>query len=196
MHSCIVGVDEAGRGPLAGPVAIGVVRAAEGFDILAAFPGLNDSKKLSEKKREALFALLQEAIRDGRVRASVTLVSAAAIDGKGIAHALMHGVAKGVRALLPNPEEGKVFLDGSLKAPAEYAQETVIGGDATVPAIMLASIAAKVTRDRYMKKLDAAYPAYGFAIHKGYGTKAHCAAIRQHGPSAVHRRSFLRNILP
>lgn len=195
MPRAIVGVDEAGRGPLAGPVAIGVVAVAEGFDILAAFPGLNDSKKLSEKKREALFTLLQEAIREGKVRATVTLVSAAAIDGKGIAHALRHGVAKGIRTLLPDPEEGQVFLDGSLKAPPEYQQETVIGGDATVPAIMLASIAAKVTRDRYMKKLDASYPAYGFVVHKGYGTKAHREAIQEHGASAAHRRSFLRNIL-
>lgn len=191
----VLGVDEAGRGPLAGPVAVGVVAVREGYDILAAFPGLNDSKKLSEKKRESLFAKLQEEMRAGNVRAHVTLSSAAMIDGKGIAFAIRNGVTKGVTKLLPNPEEGTVYLDGSLKAPPEYRQETVIGGDGSVPAIMLASIAAKVTRDRYLQKLDQEYPAYGFAGHKGYGTKAHIARIKEHGPSKEHRRSFLRNIL-
>ena len=176
-------------------MAVGVVAVPEGYDILAAFPGLDDSKKLSEKKREALFAILQEEIRAGRVGALVTLVPAARIDAKGIAAAVRHGVDRGVRAVLPNPGEGKVWLDGSLRAPAEYEGETVIGGDGTVPAIMLASIAAKVTRDRRMKVLDAAYPLYGFATHKGYGTKAHIAAIREHGPCEEHRRSFLRNVL-
>lgn len=187
----VLGVDEAGRGPLAGPVAVGVVAVEEGYDILAAFPGLNDSKKLSEKRREALFEKLQEEIRAGNVRAVVTLSSAAKIDGKGIAYAIRNGVSKGVTKLLPKPEDGKVYLDGSLKAPLEYAQETVIGGDGTVPAIMLASIAAKVTRDRYMRKLDVEYPAYGFAVHKGYGTKAHREAIQKHGVTPVHRRTFI-----
>lgn len=191
MTRSILGVDEAGRGPLAGPVAVGVVAVEEGYDILAAFPGLNDSKKLSEKRREALFEKLQEEIRRGNVRASVTLSSAAMIDGKGIAYAIRNGVSKGVTKLLPKPEDGKVYLDGSLKAPLEYAQETVIGGDGTVPAIMLASIAAKVTRDRYMRKLDVEYPAYGFAVHKGYGTKAHREAIQKHGVTPVHRQTFI-----
>lgn len=174
---------------------MGVIAVKEGYDILAAFPGLNDSKKLSEKKREALFVRLQEEMRSGNVRASVTLSSAAMIDGKGIAFAIQNSVSKGVTKLLPNPEEGKVYLDGSLKAPPEYRQETVIGGDATVPAIMLASIAAKVTRDRHLVKLDQEYPAYGFSGHKGYGTKAHIARIKELGPCPEHRRSFLRNIL-
>ena len=195
MTKYILGVDEAGRGPLAGPVSVGVVAVEEGFDILTAFPGLNDSKQLSEKKREMLFELLQQAIRDGHLRATVTLSSAAMIDGKRIASAVRHGVWKGVQKLLPNPEDGKVWLDGSLKAPPEYEQETVIGGDGIVPAIMLASIAAKVTRDRYMQKLDAAHPLYGFAVHKGYGTKAHRELIKTYGPCEAHRKSFLKNIL-
>lgn len=191
----IVGVDEAGRGPLAGPVAVGVVAVAEGYDILAAFPGLNDSKKVSEKKRDALFVLLQEEIRAGNVQATVTLASVAMIDGKGIVHAVRHGVNKGIEKLLPNPADGVVWLDGSLKAPDGYDQHTVIGGDATIPAIMLASIAAKVTRDRYMHKLAAQYPEYGFDVHKGYGTKVHRETIRALGPCDAHRKSFLRNIL-
>lgn len=187
----IVGVDEAGRGPLAGPVAVGVVRVTEGYDILSTFPGLNDSKKLSEKKRDALFKKLQEEIKAGNVHATVTLVSAARIDAKGIAPAVRHGVDTGVRKLLPNPKEGKIWLDGSLKAPQEYEQETVIGGDGLIPSIMLASIAAKVTRDRMMLKLGAEYPEYGFAKHKGYGTKEHRERIKAYGPCAQHRKSFL-----
>jgi ribonuclease HII len=97
-----------------------------------------------------------------------------------------------VRALLLSPEEGKVFLDGSLHAPREYEQETVIGGDASIPAIMLASIAAKVSRDRLMKRLALSYPRYGFEQHKGYGTKAHIEAIRTYGFSPEHRRTFCR----
>lgn len=187
----IVGVDEAGRGPLAGPVAVGVVKVEEGYNLLEAFPGLNDSKKLSEKKREALFLKLQEEMKAGNIEAIVCLSSEQMIDEKGIAFAVRHALARGVRKLLPKPEEGKIFLDGSLKAPPEYLQETIIGGDATIPAIMLASVAAKVTRDRLMKKLALEHPAYGFEIHKGYGTKAHIAAIREHGLSKIHRATFI-----
>ncbi|MDB5237632.1 MAG: rnhB [Parcubacteria group bacterium] len=187
----IVGVDEAGRGPLAGPVAVGVVKVAEGFDLLAAFPGLNDSKKLSEKKREALFAKLQEEIKAGNVQAVVCLSSEKIIDEKGIAFAVRNALARGVRKLMPDPEEGKVFLDGSLKAPSEYSQETIIGGDALIPSIMLASVAAKVTRDRLMVKLALEHPLYGFEIHKGYGTAGHMKLIREHGLCAIHRATFI-----
>lgn len=187
----VIGVDEAGRGPLAGPVAVGIVSHEGGFDLLAAFPGLNDSKQLSEKKREILFELLQQEIQKGTVRSVVQLVSAAHIDEGGIAPAIRHSVATGVRKLLVEPKDGKVFLDGSLKAPEEYEQETVIGGDAIIPAIMLASIAAKVTRDRLMRKLALEYPEYGFEVHKGYGTKKHYEALRAHGPCEIHRKTFL-----
>lgn len=187
----VLGVDEAGRGPLAGPVSVGVVAVVEGYDILAHFPGLNDSKKLSEKKREILFKTLQEEIKEGNVKSVVCLSSARMIDDKGIAYAVRHALDRGVRKLLPSPEDGKVWLDGSLKAPSEYAQETVIGGDGLVPAIMLASIAAKVTRDHLMLKTDASYPLYGFKSHKGYGTKAHLEAIRKYGQCEEHRRTFI-----
>jgi len=187
----IIGVDEAGRGPVAGPVAVGVVLVEEGYDILAHFPGLNDSKKLSEKKREILFKTLQEEMKAGNVKAVVCLSSARMIDDKGIAFSVRHALDRGIRKLLPNPEEGKVWLDGSLKAPPEYRQETVIGGDGLIPAIMLASVAAKVTRDRLMLKTDEMYPLYGFATHKGYGTKVHMQAIRTYGPCEEHRKSFL-----
>lgn len=186
----LVGVDEAGRGPLAGPVAVGVIRVEDSYDF-SAFPGLNDSKKLSEKKREALFASLQQEIAKGTVAAVVHLASNEKIDALGIAPCVRGAVYKGVRKLLPNPEQGRIVLDGSLKAPPEYQQETIIGGDAKEPAIMLASIAAKVTRDRYMKNLAAEYPVYQFDIHKGYGTPQHYALIREHGPCEIHRMTFL-----
>lgn len=191
----VLGVDEAGRGPLAGPVAVGVIAVVEGYDILANFPGLNDSKQLSEKKREALFRILQDEIRAGNVRAMVQLSSSSMIDGKGIAFSIRNALNKGIAKLLPNPNEGKVWLDGSLKALPEYEQETVIGGDGLIPAIMLASIAAKVTRDHLMMKIDSEHPLYGFAKHKGYGTKAHIEAIKTHGPCPQHRLTFLTNLL-
>lgn len=185
MH--ILGVDEAGRGPLAGPLAVGIVRVPVGLDVLGAFPGLNDSKKLSEKKRETLFARI-EAHED--VLFEVEWVTAAQIDEQGLTAPIQEAIARGVRSL----GSGKVFLDGLLHAPKEYEQETVTGGDGIVPAIMLASIVAKVSRDRLMQQLDRQYPVYGFAQHKGYGTKAHYMAIQQHGLSKEHRRLFLRNL--
>ncbi len=188
----ILGVDEAGRGPLAGPVAVGVVAATEGFDFLEAFPGLNDSKQLSEKNRERIFALLLERKEAGEIRFCVKSVSASVIDRAGITKAVVSAVHAGVRELAPDPLEARVFLDGLLHAPEGYEQETVVRGDSTIPAIMLASVAAKVVRDRYMVSLAADYPSYGFERHKGYGTKAHQAAIREHGLSSVHRRSFCK----
>jgi ribonuclease HII len=190
----ILGIDEAGRGPLAGPVAVGAVAVENGFDTLAAFPGLNDSKKLSEKKREELFTILQIEIQKGNVRALVCMSSVKAIDSKGISYAISKALETAVRKLMPVPA-GKIYLDGSLQAPPEYEQETIIGGDGIVPAIMLASVAAKVTRDRLMKKLGREEPRYGFEEHKGYGTPSHVAAIRKYGVSPLHRMSFLGRIL-
>jgi ribonuclease HII len=190
----IVGVDEAGRGPIAGPVSVGVVAVAERFDLLAAFPGLNDSKQLSEKKREKLFELLAEHARVGDVQFHVEFSSAAMIDEKGIVPAVRAALDIGVRKLLPDAGNGKVFLDGALRAPSEYEQETIIGGDGIVPAIMLASVVAKVMRDRLMVQgIAPQFPAYNFEKHKGYGTAAHYAAIKEHGLCPEHRRSFLKN---
>jgi len=191
----VLGVDEAGRGPLAGPVAVGVVMAPEDFDILTAFPGLNDSKKLSEKKREALFEELLVRERAGDIRFCVKSVSASIIDKSGITKAVHSSVYAGIRQLAPEPNDVRVYLDGSLHAPEGYVQETVIGGDGLIPAIMLASVAAKVSRDRLMVKLALEYPGYGFETHKGYGTKAHQEAIRTLGLCDLHRRSFTRGIL-
>lgn len=191
--SFILGVDEAGRGPLAGPVVVGVVAADPAFDFLGAFPGLNDSKKLTEKKRERIFELLLQRRQIGDVHFCVKQVSAEIIDRAGISRAVMRSVHAGVRSLVPDPRGTHIYLDGLLHAPEEYEQETVVGGDARIPAIMLASVAAKVSRDRLMVRLAKEYPLYGFERHKGYGTKAHIAAIQQHGLSTLHRKTFCRS---
>lgn len=191
----VLGVDEAGRGPLAGPVVVGVVMAPEGYDFLGVFPDLNDSKKLSEKKRENIFEKLIEEQKAGKLTFCVTSVSASVIDRSGIVNAVKSSVYAGVRKLALTPKDVRVYLDGLLRAPEEYEQDTVVGGDALIPAIMLASIAAKVSRDRLMVKLADEYPGYGFEKHKGYGTKAHSEAIQKLGLSAIHRRSFCKNFL-
>lgn len=187
----IIGVDEAGRGPLAGPVAVGLVRAPDGFDFHAAFPGLNDSKQLTEPVRERIFAQLLERCASGELTYAVHLRSHLDIDEKGIAVVIRSAVAHGLKYLVPAEGEYKVWLDGALRAPRRHPQETVIGGDALIPCIMLASIAAKVTRDRYMVRLARRYPEYQFNKHKGYGTSEHYALLAEHGPCAVHRQTFL-----
>ncbi len=195
----LIGVDEAGRGPLAGPVAVGVVMAPRGFSIKKAFPGVADSKVLSEKKRKEIYKLLQSAPPAGGRRSThkkklqyiVVFASAATIDTIGITKALQRCVYSGVRKLSPETKNVRVLLDGLLHAPPEYAQQTIIRGDASEPIISLASVAAKVRRDALMRRLSKKYPQYGFETHKGYGTKKHYAAIRRRGPCAIHRRSFL-----
>lgn len=186
----VLGVDEAGRGPIAGPVAVGIVRAPTNFDFFGVFPRLNDSKKLSEKRREALFDILCEQAHLGTLSFCVKSVDAKTIDREGINPSVRCCVHTGIRDLSPTPLS-KVFLDGLLSAPKEYEQETIEGGDATVPIIMLASIAAKVSRDRLMRVFANKYPHYGFEQHKGYGTPAHYQAIKEHGPCPIHRRTFL-----
>ena len=186
-----LGVDEAGRGPLAGPVSVGVVAVPEGFDVALEFPGVADSKKLSEKKREKIFEMLVARVALGDARFVVEFESAEMIDREGIVPAVRRALARGVIALAPDPRLVKIQLDGALRAPSEYIQETIIHGDAFIPIISLASIAAKVLRDRLMTELSVQYPEYGFAKHKGYGTKAHYEMLEKHGPCVIHRRSFL-----
>lgn len=187
----MLGVDEAGRGPLAGPVSVGVVAVPEGFDVAKEFPGVADSKKLSEKKREKIFEMLEARVALGDARFLVEFESAATIDEKGIAYAVREAVSRGVNTLAPDAALVKIQLDGSLRAPPEYAQETIINGDELVPLISLASIAAKVTRDRLMCALAREYPVYDFEKHKGYGTREHYEALQKHGLCAIHRRSFI-----
>ena len=198
----LLGVDEAGRGPLAGPVAVGVVAVPEGFDVAREFPGVRDSKKLSEKKREAVYAMLEARAARGDVRFSVELESAEAIDRERIAVVIRRELARGVNVLAREScghpmstgswtSDVHILLDGSLKAPPEYSQETIIHGDDLVPLISLASVAAKVERDRLMVSLAQEHPEYGFETHKGYGTRAHYEALKKYGLCAIHRQSFI-----
>ena len=189
----IIGVDEAGRGPLAGPVSVGLVKIPADFD-WALVPGVNDSKKLSEKKREVIFEIAKELAKQGSIEYSVKSVSAKSIDAKGIAPAIVRAIESGVEDLQLSPADCFIKLDGSLKAPKEFPQETIIGGDGKEAVIGLASIMAKVTRDRYMLQQAELYPEYGLAQHKGYGTKAHREAIKKHGFTPIHRQSYCRNV--
>lgn len=187
----IAGIDEAGRGPLAGPVAVGVVYAQATLDLLDLFPGLNDSKRLSPRKREAVFEKLNQKGNKAGISFSVVFRSAADIDKRGITVVIREAIAEGLETLEVPYTHGKVYLDGSLKAPGTYSQETIIKGDSLVPAIMLASIAAKVTRDRLMTELHSEYPEYGFAAHKGYGTRTHADALKKYGSCPIHRATFV-----
>jgi ribonuclease HII len=176
----LAGVDEAGRGPLAGDVVAAAVILPPGHRI----PGLDDSKKLSASRREALFdRILDEALSCGIGRALP-----AEIDTLNILQASLLAMRRAVAELRPAPQF--VLVDGNRLPVWDYASLAVVSGDAQVPAISAASILAKVTRDREMLALDARYPGYGFALHKGYPTAEHLAALRRLGPCAVHRRSF------
>ncbi len=190
VNRFLIGVDEAGRGSLAGPVAVGVVALPASFAIREILPMVNDSKLLTAKKREHIFEQMQQFQKQGALRYTVEFSSAADIDTAGITAAVRAAVYKGVRKLAPDPVGFRVLLDGLLKAPDEYDQETIVRGDQLEPVISLASIVAKVTRDRAMVELAREFSEYGFDKHKGYGTAAHYAAIQKHGLCAVHRKSW------
>lgn len=187
----IVGVDEVGRGPLAGPVSIGIVVCKK----LLCIPELTDSKKMTEEARERVYALAAERAEAGEISFGVYSTSASVIDQVGIEDAIRRIITQGLRELTPHAELAEVILDGRLSAPKEYRQQSLIGGDVLVPAISLASVVAKVERDRYMVRMAEKYPDYGFEEHKGYGTARHIAAIHEKGPSAIHRMTFLTNII-
>lgn len=182
--SAVCGIDEAGRGPLAGPVCAAAVILPPDCDI----PGLNDSKKLSEKKREALFPVIQaKALAFG-----IGWATAEEIDRVNILQATFLAMARAVEAL-PAPAD-YALVDGNRMPPLPIPGETIVKGDATSASIAAASILAKVSRDRLLRRLDEEHPEYGFAKHKGYGTKAHYEAIRKYGLLPEHRRSFLKNL--
>ena len=183
--SLICGVDEAGRGPLAGPVTAGAVILPKDCTILY----LNDSKKLSEKRREELFW----EIREKAVSYSVGIVGPERIDEINILQATYEAMRQAVSGLGVVPD---LLLNDAVTIPElAIPQVPIIKGDAKSVSIAAASILAKVTRDHLMEEYDRQFPQYGFAKHKGYGTAAHVAAIREFGPCPIHRRSFLKNIL-
>lgn len=181
----ICGIDEAGRGPLAGPVVAGAVILPKDSRILY----INDSKKLSEKKREELFDVIsQEAVSIG-----IGIISPERIDEINILQATYEAMRQAINKLTVKPD---ILLNDAVTIPdVTIPQVPIIKGDAKSLTIGAASIMAKVTRDRLMYEYDTAYPEYGFAKHKGYGTKQHTQAILAYGPCPIHRMSFLKNIL-
>ena len=181
----IAGVDEAGRGPLAGPVFAAAVILNENEII----EGLNDSKKLSEKRREALF----DVICESAVAYSICAVDEKRIDEINILNATMEAMSGAVAQLDVTPEY--VLIDGNKCPEIGIPCEAVVKGDSKSASIAAASILAKVSRDRYIIEIAEKYPEYGFDKHKGYGTKAHTEAILEHGPCEIHRRTFLKKIL-
>ncbi|MEM9336654.1 MAG: ribonuclease HII [Patescibacteria group bacterium] len=191
-----VGIDEAGRGPLAGPVAVGVVVVPGSFDWQSKLPGVTDSKKLSEAKREEFFEMAKHLKKAGELDYTVAMVSAKVIDREGIVRAIARAMARTIKRLKLDPKEVFIKLDGSLKAQREYKQQTIIKGDLTEPEISLASIMAKVTRDRYMTRIAAqpSFAPYAFHIHKGYGTQAHREVIMKKGLSVEHRTTYCKNL--
>lgn len=192
----LIGIDEAGRGPLAGPVSVGAVLVPIDFD-WSLMQGVRDSKKLSEKKREEFFERAVELEKSQTLRFAVSTSSAAYIDTYGIVPAIKRALAEALSRFEIEPTDCRVLLDGSLSAPTEYVhQETIIRGDDTEPVISLASIMAKVTRDRLMKQISSKYPEYDFHVHKGYGTAAHRQLIAASGLCDLHRRTFCTRILP
>ena len=187
-YSSVCGCDEAGAGPLAGPVYAAAVILPFGVEL----PGLNDSKKLTEKKREALFSV----IREQAVAWAVARVEAAEIDETDILSARMKAMQLAIDRLTPAPDFA--LLDGNRDHGRSAAVTTphrmIVKGDSLSASIAAASILAKVSRDRYMKEIAAQYPQYEFDRHKGYGTKRHYELLRQYGPSPIHRRTFLKNL--
>jgi len=176
----VCGIDEAGRGPLAGPV----VAAAVILDPARPIAGLNDSKKLSEMRRDELAV----AIRAQAIAWAVAEASVEEIDRLNILHATMLAMQRAVAGLAVRPE--RALVDGNRCPALGMPTEAVVKGDGKIAAIAAASILAKTVRDAGMRALDEAFPQYGFARHMGYPTEAHCRALREHGPTPVHRRSF------
>jgi ribonuclease HII len=197
MKRYLIGVDEAGRGPLAGPVSVGVVAVPTDFD-WSLIPGVGDSKKVKPENREAIFRQAAYLKSQGKLFFTVSLVGPRFIDQCGITESIKLGIYRGLKKLNLNPQNCAVKLDGLLKAPKVYkAQVTIIGGDRKELVIGLASILAKVRRDRYMVNISLKnqFTPYNFDKHKGYSTKKHLFCLARFGLSDIHRKSFCRSLL-
>lgn len=184
-YNVVCGVDEAGRGPLAGPVFAAAVILPQGL----AIEGIDDSKKLSEKKREALY----DEIKSLALAFNVAFATEKEIDEVNILNATFFAMKRAVDGLSLWPD--LVLVDGNRAPALGLPTKTIVKGDSLSGSIAAASILAKVERDRLMKKLSEKYPNYGLEKHKGYGTKMHVEAIKRHGPAEIHRKSFLKKIL-
>lgn len=181
-YALVCGVDEAGRGPLAGPVCAAAVILPEDCDL----PGLNDSKKLTEKKREALY----DQITEKAVAYGIAFSTVEEIEEINILSAALLAMNRAISQLPQKPD--MALIDGNTTRDIAVPARAIVGGDGKCACIAAASVLAKVTRDRLMLDMAEEYPQYGFEKHKGYGTKVHYAALEEHGPSPIHRMSFLK----
>lgn len=182
---CVCGVDEAGRGPLAGPVYAAAVVLPEGCSI----EGLDDSKKLTEKKREVLY----DVIKNTAVSCAVGIATVEEIDTVNILNATFLAMTRAIEGLDVSPD--CAFIDGNRAPKINIECRTIVKGDAKCPSIAAASVLAKVSRDRYMREMAEKYPQYQFEKHKGYGTKLHYEMIEKYGICPIHRKTFLKKIL-
>jgi ribonuclease HII len=205
MHKLVIGIDEVGRGPIAGPITLAAFAAPQNLKnkLVKILGGkIKDSKQFSEKRREEIYKELKKLRKENLISFFVSHISNKIIDKRGLTYA----TNLAIRRTLVNTKRSAsnidfsekncvIKLDGSLKAPGEYKnQKTIIGGDSVNIFIACASIVAKVRRDRLMRRLALKYPHYEFEIHKGYGTALHYSLLRKHGLSSIHRRSFLKNL--
>lgn len=188
MDMRIIGIDEAGRGPLAGPLSVGAVALhTDAFDHIR---GVTDSKILTASARMMWKKRMVQLQKEGKLSFSVTFVGPERIDTWGMTKSLRYAVGRNLKKLEAKTDS-EILLDGSLYAPSAYTnQRTIIKGDLIEPVISAASIVAKVYRDEYMERIAYKYPEYCFEVHKGYGTERHREAICQHGLCPIHRRSF------
>lgn len=197
-NTYIIGIDEAGRGPLAGPVVVAAIRAPQAIGRALRRRGIRDSKKLSAKQREKWFGFLTS---HPKIEWAVARVWPRMIDRINVSRAANLGARRVCTklSLVQTPGSklrfGQVLLDGGLALPAYIRHEAIIKGDEKIPAIAAASIIAKVTRDRIMRRLHKKYPEYRFDLHKGYGTKLHLEKMKQFGRCKIHRQSFAKSIL-
>jgi len=199
----IIGIDEVGRGPIAGPVTLGIVgidmkspiAKSLGKLVKHKIEGIRDSKQLTPDEREIIHAEMLEYKKAGEIEFYTTSVNASIIDEKGLSFAISNAIARLLRNFDVDAGMVNIVLDGSLHAPEKFLnQKTVIKGDTIHLSIALASIAAKVVRDKYMKKQDKVFPEYGFKKHKGYGTIEHRKALKKYGLSPLHRKTFCKGV--
>ncbi len=192
-HDVVIGIDEVGRGPIAGPVTVAafLITSSHYDSVRNQLLDITDSKKLSEKKREYFAGIIKDLKKQGFLDVVITSVSAQSIDEKGIIAALRAATKICLSKITKEYNKPFVYLDGSLVAPIEYEQETIIKGDMKNWLISAASVVAKVSRDHLMNEYEKQFPDYGFENHKGYGTKAHYRAIKEKGILEIHRKTWI-----
>ena len=192
----LVGIDEAGRGPLAGPITLAALAFPKKFRLPKTPFKIKDSKKMMEKNRNEMYKILKGLKKAEKIHFSVSHIKHSLIDKNGLSWCIKRGIERCLKKLELQPGLARILLDGSLYAPDEYKnQKTIIKGDEKVKIIALASIIAKVYRDRCLCRLAKKYPEYGLEIHKGYGTKSHRKSLKKHGPSEIHRKSFIKMLV-